>query len=955
MHERTVPAIRRQAPQNPAGGIIAPTPDLLNERAGITVFNWYSDIDAIFHAAGGPYGSALPQGQPLSAALQVIHPEDRQLVRRSLEETRDTGTPNRFRFRASPDRTIEALLVASCFRDPGGQYPGLVQIITEDMSRLAQAERALGASEEQYRQAIALSPEIPWMADAKGRITEIGPRWTALTGLSVDEGFGEGWLQALHPDDRAQIVGSWGRALATGEPVDVEYRVRTAEGDYRWMRARAASSRNAAGEIERWYGTLEDVHSRRSAVLALQESEEFARSILESGSVAMEVLDLTGSLTYMNRPALTLMEVDDFEPLLGTAFTDVWPEGTRPLIAEMIEKARHGEIMRQVVFGPTARGNSRWWDLTLAPVRNAEGKVSRLIAVSQDVTAARANQIRANEALERLSDVLESTLDNVISLDREWRVTYCNRHAIEEFPFLADSYGKPATGLIDEAAARPFLKRVEEVYATGNAVTFEEFLATNGKWYELHVESHASGVNIFFRDITARRLSHERVTHLARHDALTGLSNRLHFREEFTRLLSERRADQIIGVMILDLDDFKLVNDSLGHMAGDVLLGAVALRLQHACPNGVVARFGGDEFALLVAARNREAVVAMGHEVLNALSKPIRLGDDYISIGASMGLSIAPDDGAEPEIALQCADMALYQAKTSGGHGLSLYEESLGLALKERREMKRDLSQAIARGELRVAYEPQFEVSANRLVGFEALVRWTSPIRGEVPPDVFIPLAETSSLINDIGRFVIETAARVATTWPEHVRLAVNLSPAQFRFGRVEQVVGDALAASGLAPDRLEVEITESVLLDEESDALETLSQLRERGIRVALDDFGTGYASLSYLQRFRFDKIKVDRSFVADLPGSAGASAIISAIVALSRAFGSSVTAEGVETWEQLLSLTELGISEAQGFLFSRPLPAPDAARLIATQRAADGPDDNHEALKAPQTGTDG
>jgi diguanylate cyclase (GGDEF)-like protein len=429
-------------------------------------------------------------------------------------------------------------------------------------------------------------------------------------------------------------------------------------------------------------------------------------------------------------------------------------------------------------------------------------------------------------------------------------------------------------------------------------------------------------------DVTEQRRAERRIVHMAHHDALTGLPNRVLFHQ---RLAEAAASGTGLGLLMLDLDHFKLVNDTLGHPAGDALLREVAERLR-AClgPGGLVARLGGDEFAILGEA-GRDALLALADRIIAALGRPFALEGQDVAIGVSIGIALAPEHGDDPDGLLRKADTALYAAKADGRRTRRLFEPAMDAALQGRRALERDLRAAIAAEALEVHYQPLLATGSLAVTGCEALARWRHPERGFVSPGEFIPVAEETGLIAPLGEWVLHQACREAAGWPGAVRVAVNLSPAQFRTPDLVGTVARALSESGLDPARLELEITEQVLLAETKANLAVLHRLRALGVRIAIDDFGTGYASLSYLQAFPFDKIKIDRSFTAALGREAAAVAIVQAVIGLGASLGITTLAEGVETEGQLASLRRSGCGEVQGFLFSRPVPAAEIRRLVA------------------------
>ena len=437
-------------------------------------------------------------------------------------------------------------------------------------------------------------------------------------------------------------------------------------------------------------------------------------------------------------------------------------------------------------------------------------------------------------------------------------------------------------------------------------------------------------------DISERKIADRRITLLAHHDSLTGLLNRTRFTEQLA--LNEARLERYgtpFAVMYLDLDQFKGVNDSKGHMAGDRLLAAVAGRIQSQLRDiDMAARFGGDEFAILLPdTGDRQIVDALGARLVAMMREPFFIDEDMFLIGASVGIAMAPDDGVRADHLLRNADLALYRAKADGRSMHRFFESEMDSEQRERRLIEADLRGAIARNELVLHYQPLVNATDGLPTGFEALVRWNHPTRGLVPPAEFIAIAEQSDLIVDIGDWTINQACIAAASWPDHLTVAVNLSARHFRRSDIGRVVQWALENSGLAPRRLEIEITEGLLIDNPEEVIEKLREIRALGVTIAMDDFGTGYSSLSYLLKFPFDKIKIDRSFVEASTNDPIARDILRAIASMAKTLKLRITAEGVETAEQAKFLSEIACHQLQGFYFARPLAAADLpAYLLST-----------------------
>jgi diguanylate cyclase (GGDEF)-like protein/PAS domain S-box-containing protein len=445
-------------------------------------------------------------------------------------------------------------------------------------------------------------------------------------------------------------------------------------------------------------------------------------------------------------------------------------------------------------------------------------------------------------------------------------------------------------------------------------------------------------------DVTEQRLAEARIAHMAHHDALTGLPNRVLFHERLEEaLLRVRRDRDRLAVLYLDLDQFKDVNDGLGHSAGDRLLVAVADRLRTCLRiSDMVARFGGDEFAVLqVGLGGPHEAGTFAERIVTLLSEPYDIEGQQVEIGASVGIALAPADGETAEQLLANADMALYRAKEDGRRAFCFFQPGMGVSLRAHRTLELDLRKALRADEFEVYYQPLVTLETGVISGFEALLRWRHSLRGMVAPLEFIPLAEETGLIVPIGEWVLRQACAEAATWPDNLKVAVNLSPVQFKKSNLPQVVFAALASAGLPAARLELEITESTFLVESKTNLATLRRLRALGVGISMDDFGTGYSGLSYLRAFPFDKIKIDRSFISGLAEGGDCMAIIQAITNLGASLGIPTLAEGVETENQLAWVRDVGCTEMQGYLFSRPVPASEIAGLLRLQPSCEQADE--------------
>jgi diguanylate cyclase (GGDEF)-like protein len=556
------------------------------------------------------------------------------------------------------------------------------------------------------------------------------------------------------------------------------------------------------------------------------------------------------------------------------------------------------------------------------------------------------------EALEkdRLDIAVHNMSQGLLLFDAAGRIVVCNDSYIELYG-LSPEIVKPGCSFRDLIAHRKAtgsLKEDVDDYVAGvmrnvelGNATQKILQAADGRLIQVvNQPLPDGGWMATMEDVTQREREDERIAHMAHYDALTDLPNRALFREQLDLALGGMKPGEQLAVLYIDIDQFKSINDSLGHTIGDELLKAVAGRLSGCLGTGdLAARIGGDEFAIIQTGVTQPSdTTDLVAAIYRTIREPFECVGHLVTTDASIGIALAPQHGNGLDQLLMNADMAMYAAKFDGRRTYRFFEPAMDARAKALRSLEMDLRQAITDGGFEIHYQPVVDLQSERVSGCEALLRWRHPGRGMISPADFIPVAEETGLINQLGEWVLTRACAEAATWPDDIRLAVNVSPVQFRSQGFALKVAAALAASGLPARRLELEITEAVLIRDDEAALVMLAQLRALGVRIALDDFGTGYSSLSYLQRFPFDKIKIDRSFVKDITQTGVSSCIVRAVVDIAAARDMTTTAEGVETEQQMSELRRLGCTEMQGYLFSPAIPAAELARLLARRTRVAG-----------------
>jgi diguanylate cyclase (GGDEF)-like protein/PAS domain S-box-containing protein len=600
---------------------------------------------------------------------------------------------------------------------------------------------------------------------------------------------------------------------------------------------------------------------------------------------------------------------------------------------------------RDLTVPVALEGEDRWWSLTGKPIFDGNGDFIGYRGVGRDVTLAK----QAEEELGRTRSFLDTVIENIpatifVKDARERRFVFLNRAGENLLGVTRDDLiGKRADEVFSEEQAADFIARDDEVIRSSSRIVVEDHaLETPHNGVRL-VTTQVLGIAGqngapdyilgVIEDVTERKRAEARIAHLARHDSLTNLPNRATFNEHLRLSIEQGQSTgKMFAVLCIDLDRFKEINDVYGHPLGDAVLGAVAQRLRAAADGIFLARVGGDEFSLIMPNSNQETATALAVRLLEGVAEDLEIESYRIRQGMCVGVAIYPMDGVDARTLLANADAALYRAKADGRRSIRFFDSDMDMQLRERRALQNDLRSAVENDRMILHYQPQARIGGE-IVGFEALVRWRHPTRGLVPPGSFIELAEESGVIVSIGEWVLREACREAASWPQKLQIAVNLSPVQFRSADLPSLVHTVLLETGLAPSRLELEITESVLIDDYSRAQSVLRRLKSLGVRIALDDFGTGYSSLSYVQSFPFDKLKIDQSFIANVVHNIQSATIVRSVIGLARGLKIPVVAEGVETKAQLEFLSQESCDEIQGFLVGRPQPILEYAAVVGAE----------------------
>lgn len=819
-------------------------------------------------------------------------------------------------------------------------FSEISQRLTEALSGLLILEE-LTRSEARLAEAQRITKLGSWEMDlANNRVT-----WSdevyRIFGLPTDQFSAsyEAFLEIVLPDDRDLVNSEYTQSLKNKTPYNFVHRLLLKDGTLKYVHATCVTECDANGKVLRSVGTTQDITARVLTEQALKESEDRWRSVTYYSPDHIIMIDPEGTILFINHTVPDLTP----EQVVGTPITRNLPEKFKPIAQACYQRViESGLPDRYDTDYCDAEGNCRYFEAHVGPVKD-QNQVTALIVSARDITERK----KAEIGLRQLAAVVENTAEAVIVADADRKIVAINRAFTEITGYSEEEVlGKNPRLLQSEKHDINFYNTMWAAIESAGMWQGEVWdRRKNGEifpaWSTISAVHDSDGNLInyvsVFSDISTIKNSQEQLAFLAHHDPLTNLPNRQLLNDRLEHALQRaQREDQQVAVFFLDLDRFKNINDSLGHPVGDTVLKSVAERITTLVrKEDTVARLGGDEFIVLIEEVNEALDVAqLAQKIMQAFSVPFTVKDHELHLTVSIGISLYPQDGEDGNTLIRNADAAMYRAKEEGRNDYQFYTTAMTAAVFERLTLETALRRALARNEFVLYYQPQYSLKTGKLIGVEALIRWQHPDMGLITPARFIPLAEECGLIEPIGEWVLRNACLQMQQWLDagliFQRIAVNVSGLQFQRHDLAATISQALNESRLQPNCLELEITEGYIMQKAELAIKVLDKIKQLGVSISVDDFGTGYSSLSYLKRLPLDKLKIDKSFVRDIPGDPNDEAITRAIVALGQTLQLSVIAEGIETEAQLLFLKAIGCDEGQGYYYGDPLPADEFVKQV-------------------------
>ncbi len=884
---------------------------------------------------------------PLDIKLEFDETRFRQMLEPLLRgEVRSIKISTTHRHKNGGDIPVEVILQ---YLTSINGAPNLVAIVRDTTDR-KEVEKELRQQKDFLNTILESEPECVKVILANGELLQMNRAGLAMLELdSLEEAQREGLINFVYPEERAAFI-HLSRRVFSGQSDTLEFRVAGKRGTSRWLETHASPLYDGNGKIYALVGITRDITERKISELALKREMSEWTQAMDSFADVIYLLDRKRRLVRANKMFYALTGTSPTESIGRHIAEIIHPNGELELcpVCRAQEEKRDAVITMEADHPDNPAG--RPLEITVKIIRDDSGIASGILMAIHDLSHAR----KIEDKLRKSEDTLKRAQG--VAHVGSWEVniaTQATNWSDEVYRIFDLPIGAPVSTdtcfdiIIPED--REFIINAWNQALEGAPYDVEYRVNTSGgiRWVrdraEIIFDSEGKaqvGIGTV-QDITDSKENEARIELLAFHDPLTGLPNRLLAKDHLEMAVAySSRVNTKVALLFLDLDHFKTINDSLGHAVGDALLKAVATRLRDSVRNtDTISRQGGDEFLVLLPdTSDTDAITGIAEKVVLALSTPFEIQGYHLSTSVSIGIAVYPDDGSDFDTLLKKADTAMYQSKKAGRSTYRFYTEQMNIEVVEHHLMRTGLVQALERNEFMLYYQPQIDLASGAVIGAEALIRWMHPERGMVPPVLFIPIAEDSGHILPIGEWVLREACRQAVAWhqaglPELV-IAVNLSAVQFKRGNLEMSVRRALADSGLKPELLELELTESILIQDTEGILNTVHRLKALGVKLSIDDFGTGYSSLSYLSRFAVEKLKIDQSFVRDMVSNSGNAAIVRAIIQMAKSLNLKTIAEGVEDEQQLAQLRLHHCDEAQGYHLGKPMPADDFARFLANTR---------------------
>ncbi len=793
------------------------------------------------------------------------------------------------------------------------------------------------------------APVLVWMSDTSKNCTFFNKRWLEFTGREMEQELGYGWVDSMYPEDVERCLKVYTENFDRRKEFGLKYRLRRHDGRYRWFMENGSPLYLPGGEFVGYIGSCIDVTDTVREISSLEHQNYLIKSITDNTTVGLFLMDAKNCVTFMN-PAAEKMIGHSLDSVRGKSLHEVIhhtkPDGS-PFPQDECKVDRALAEMKPVRDHESVyiRKNGEFFYslCSSSPIVN-EGELVGAVLEIRDITEEKKSEEKLKSHEARFRALIEKSSDVIALIDAKGTVIYSSPSITRVLGYDTVEFGtRNGFDYVHPADINYVMEEFAKLLATPGDTTVHEMRIRHAdgvwRWVEtsstnlLH-DANVKAIVVNFRDITERKAAEERAQYSHYHDSLTDLPNRNYFTERLGNLLEEKQ-DKLFGTMIIDLDRFKMINESLGHSIGDRLIQEVSLRLASCLDDtDMLARLGGDEYGIILGGIVREEEIGQAcSRILEALKPAFRLDTHELYITPSIGISVYPYDGTDVSSLMKNADSALYRAKEMGRNNFQYYNPSMNATTFQQLAMENTLRKALENNEFLVYYIPQIDIPTGRIVQVEALIRWMHPELGLTFPDEFIPIAETTGLIQPIGEWVLRQACLDVKTWERYghmLDLSVNLSARQLRQRHLIRNIRKILAECEFDPKRLEFELTESVLVENSHNLYNMMVQLRKDGIKFAIDDFTTGHSSLDYVKKFPVHSLKVSHSFMKGIPMKEKDTAIANAVINLSRSLGVLVTAEGVERYDQLRFLKDRECDKAQGYLFSPPIPQGQMLQLL-------------------------